>query len=155
MNTEPVVGAQLPRSQKLQWFLSESEWDERTVQTQRLQLLREGKTTASNGQGVLLMRREIARQVTRRLMWGGNIWAVSEKSMMESYQFPAYGQMSRSPIHWKSNHTPPEKSFPKGKNDPAFARNSKWPGNWPKGLLSKDGLSVPLWQIISTERIAV
>ena len=49
----------------------------------------------------------------------------------------------------------PEKSFPKGKNDPAFARNSKWPGNWPKGLLSKDGLSVPLWQIISTERIAV
>src|SRR5260370_6600582 len=28
VNTEPVVGAQLPRAQKLQWFLSESDWDE-------------------------------------------------------------------------------------------------------------------------------
>src|SRR6266700_7972791 len=29
VNTEPVVGAQLPRAQKLQWFLSEADWDER------------------------------------------------------------------------------------------------------------------------------
>src|SRR5450759_5984359 len=32
VNTEPVVGAQLPRAQTLQWFLSESDWDERKVQ---------------------------------------------------------------------------------------------------------------------------
>src|SRR5947207_4372232 len=32
VNTEPVVGAQLPRAQKLQWFLSESSWDERAAQ---------------------------------------------------------------------------------------------------------------------------
>ena len=31
VNTEPLVGAQLPRAQKLQWFLSESTWDERAV----------------------------------------------------------------------------------------------------------------------------
>lgn len=29
VNTEPLVGAQLPRAQKLQWFLSESNWQER------------------------------------------------------------------------------------------------------------------------------
>jgi SRSO17 transposase len=36
VNTEPLVGAQLPRAQKLQWFLSESDWDERQVQAERL-----------------------------------------------------------------------------------------------------------------------
>ena len=46
VNTEPVVGAQLPRAQKLQWFLSESDWDERKVQAERLKLLREDPTTA-------------------------------------------------------------------------------------------------------------
>ncbi len=39
VNTEPVVGAQLPRAQKLQWFLSESDWEERAVHQQRLRLL--------------------------------------------------------------------------------------------------------------------
>jgi hypothetical protein len=29
--TEPVVGAQLPRAQRLQWFLWESDWQERLV----------------------------------------------------------------------------------------------------------------------------
>jgi hypothetical protein len=36
VNTEPMVGAQLPRAQKLPWFLSESDWDERQVQAERL-----------------------------------------------------------------------------------------------------------------------
>ncbi|MFL5701617.1 MAG: transposase, partial [Ktedonobacteraceae bacterium] len=46
VNTEPVVGAQQPRAQKLQWFLSESDWDERKVQAERLTLLREDSATA-------------------------------------------------------------------------------------------------------------
>jgi DDE superfamily endonuclease len=40
VNTEPLVGAQLPRAQKLQWFLTESTWDEREVGARRLSLLR-------------------------------------------------------------------------------------------------------------------
>jgi hypothetical protein len=55
VNTEPVVGAQLPRAQKLQGFLSESDWDERQVQAQRLRLLREDATTVPNAQGVLVI----------------------------------------------------------------------------------------------------
>jgi SRSO17 transposase len=55
VNTEPVVGAQLPRAQKLQWFLSESTWDERQVQAGRLSLLREDPTTAPTADGVLVI----------------------------------------------------------------------------------------------------
>jgi SRSO17 transposase len=54
-NTEPIVGAQAPRAQKLQWFLSESDWDERTIQTERLRLLREDASTAPNARGVLVI----------------------------------------------------------------------------------------------------
>jgi SRSO17 transposase len=54
-NTEPVVGAQLPRAQQLQWFLSESDWDERAVQAQRLQVLRDDPLTAPHAHGVLVI----------------------------------------------------------------------------------------------------
>src|SRR5947209_15261454 len=54
-NTEPIIGAQVPRAQKLQWFLWESDWDERKVQTERLKLLREDASTAPNAQGVLVI----------------------------------------------------------------------------------------------------
>jgi len=54
-NTEPVVGAQLPRAQRLQWFLSESDWSEREVQAERLRLLRQDQATAPTAQGVLVI----------------------------------------------------------------------------------------------------
>ena len=54
-NTEPVVGAQLARAQRLQWFLSESDWSERAVQAERLRLLRADATTAPTAQGVLVI----------------------------------------------------------------------------------------------------
>ncbi len=54
-NTEPVVGAQVARAQRLQWFLSESDWSEREVQTERLRLLREDAATAPTAQGVLVI----------------------------------------------------------------------------------------------------
>src|SRR5258708_14662531 len=55
VNTEPVVGAQQPRAQKLQWFLSESTWDERKVQAKRLRLLRDDPSTAPTRRAVLLI----------------------------------------------------------------------------------------------------
>jgi SRSO17 transposase len=55
VNTEPLVGAQQPRAQKLQWFLSESDWDERQVQAQRLTLLHEDPATAPTSDGVLVI----------------------------------------------------------------------------------------------------
>src|SRR6266700_1222946 len=55
VNTEPVVGAQLPRAQKLHWFLSEADGDERKIQAKRLRLLREDATTAANAHGGLVI----------------------------------------------------------------------------------------------------
>jgi len=55
VHTEPMVGAQQPRAQKLHWFLSESTWDEREVQARRLSLLREDPSTAPHGHGVLVI----------------------------------------------------------------------------------------------------
>jgi hypothetical protein len=52
VNTEPLVGAQLPRAQKLQWFLSESDWEERQVQAERLTRLARGSVDrADSGRG--------------------------------------------------------------------------------------------------------
>jgi SRSO17 transposase len=56
VNTEPVVGAESPRAQKLQWFVSESNWDERQVQAERLKLLCEDPpATAPSTDGVLVI----------------------------------------------------------------------------------------------------
>jgi SRSO17 transposase len=55
VNTEPAVGAQLPRAQKLHWFLSEANWDERAVQQQRLRLLVADPSRAPTSQGVLVI----------------------------------------------------------------------------------------------------
>ena len=49
------MGAQLSRAQRLQWFLSESTWDERQVQAERLSLLRQDPATAPTSDGVLVI----------------------------------------------------------------------------------------------------
>src|SRR6266480_4349121 len=54
-NTEPVVGAQDRQAQFLQWFLCESDWDERTVQNQRLQMLLSDPLTVPSEHGVLVI----------------------------------------------------------------------------------------------------
>ena len=54
-NTEPVVGAQHPRAQGLQWFLSESTWDPARVNARRIALLGTDPLTAPTAQGVLVI----------------------------------------------------------------------------------------------------
>ncbi len=54
-NTEPIVGAQEPRAQGLQWFLSESTWDSDAVNARRLELLRADVATEPTGEGVLVI----------------------------------------------------------------------------------------------------
>jgi DDE superfamily endonuclease len=54
-NTEPIVGAQHPAAQALQWFLSESTWDPETVNRRRLDLLRADPLTAPSTEGVLVI----------------------------------------------------------------------------------------------------
>jgi SRSO17 transposase len=54
-NTEPKIEAQDRRAQKLQWFLTESTWDEQAVNRQRLALLGEEESTAPTAAGVLVI----------------------------------------------------------------------------------------------------
>ena len=54
-NTEPVIGAQHRQAQRLQWFLSESNWDPVMVAKQRVTLLLETPHTAPNAQGALVI----------------------------------------------------------------------------------------------------
>ena len=54
-NVEPVVGAQRPAAQRLQWFLSESTWDAAAITARRLALLRTDPATAPHAGGVLIV----------------------------------------------------------------------------------------------------
>ena len=54
-NAEPIVGAQEPAVQALQWFLSESKWDEQAVSQKRVELLRSHPATAPDAAGVLVI----------------------------------------------------------------------------------------------------
>jgi hypothetical protein len=54
-NAEPIVGAQHPAVQALQWFLSESTWDAEAVTARRVELLRTDPATAPDAAGVLVI----------------------------------------------------------------------------------------------------
>jgi SRSO17 transposase len=125
-NTEPVVGAQLPRAQKLQWFLSESDWDERKVQAERLTLLREDATTAPNTRGVLIIdetgdRKDGHKTAHVARQYLGNLGkidngVVSVTSLWADEQ--VYYPLEIEPYT-------PESYFAKGKNDPDFRTKLK------------------------------
>jgi SRSO17 transposase len=54
-NAEPIIGAQQPRVQSLQWFLSESTWDAAALNARRVDLLRCDPATAPDADGVLVI----------------------------------------------------------------------------------------------------
>ena len=126
VNTEPLVGAQLPRAQKLQWFLSESNWDERQVQEVRLNVLREDPSTAPTEEGVLVIDETGDRKdghqtahVARQYL--GNVGkidngVVSVTSLWADEQ--VYYPLEIEPYT-------PESYFTQGKNDPAFRTKPK------------------------------
>jgi SRSO17 transposase len=141
VNTEPVVGAHLPRAQKLQWFLSESDWEEGKVQAERLRLLREDATTAPNAQGVLVIdetgdRKDGHKTAHVGRQYLGNLGkvdngVVSVTSLWADEQ--VYYPLETEPYT-------PESYFAKGRNDPDFrtklkialqlvqkARQLRWP----------------------------
>ena len=53
--TEPVVGAQAPPAQRLQWFLSESAWEAEALNARRLEVLLRDPATRPHDGGVLVI----------------------------------------------------------------------------------------------------
>src|SRR5918997_1832447 len=120
-NTEPIVGAQHPRAQGLQWFLSESTWSPQAVNAQRLQLLRADPHTVPDAHGVLVIdesgdRKDgaktahVGRQYLANLGKTDNgVVSVSSLWADERVYCPLEVE-PYTPAHW----------FAQGKADPAF-----------------------------------
>jgi len=125
-NTEPLVGAQLPRAQRLQWFLSESTWDERQVQARRLDLLRNDPSMAPNERGVLVIDETGDRKDGHQTAHVGRQYLANVGKIDN-------GVVSVSSL-WADEHVyypvdvepyTPAFYFAKGKNDPQFRTKLK------------------------------
>jgi SRSO17 transposase len=73
-NTEPLAGAQRREAQSLQWFLSESGWDQEQMNERRLELLFEEPLSAPNTQGVLVIDEHGDRKWGKKTAHVGKQW---------------------------------------------------------------------------------
>ena len=147
-NVEPVVGAQRPAAQRLQWFLSESTWDAAAVTARRLELLRADPATAPHAGGVLIIDETGDRKDgrPRRRMWGGSIWATGARRSRGWSRWAASGPTRACTIHSPSSHTPRRPGSPRGKPTPPSAPSprSRWhwwtspAHDWPFGAVVAD-----------------
>ena len=126
VNTEPLVGAQLPRAQKLQWFLSELNWDERQIQAERLKLLRDNPATAPNAQGALVIdetgdRKDGHKTAHVARQYLGNVGKIENGVVSVSSLW------ADEDVYYPLEVEPytPESYFAQGKNDPAFRTKPK------------------------------
>jgi hypothetical protein len=121
VGSEPVVGAQAPSVQRLQFFLSESPWDAEAINRQRLELAVADPVTAPHADGVLVIddsgdrkagtrTAHVARQYLGSIgKVDGGIVAVTSLWADERIYYP---------LHLRP-YTPAER-LPKGKADPDF-----------------------------------
>jgi SRSO17 transposase len=120
-NTEPIVGAQGAPSQRLQFFLSESGWDEEAVNARRLELLWEDSATRAHEDGVLVIDETGDRK-------DGKATAYVAHQYLSSVGRIANGIVSVSsvwadesiyyPLHMEPYE--PAERLPDGRADPAF-----------------------------------
>jgi hypothetical protein len=126
VNTEPLVGAQLPRAQKLQWFLSESNWDERQVQEERLKLLRDNPATAPNALGALIIDETGDRKDGNKTAYVARQY-LSNVGKMENAVVSVSSLWADEDVYYPLEVEPytPESYFAQGKGDPAFRTKPK------------------------------
>src|SRR6266571_7824719 len=121
VNTEPVVGAQLPRAQALQWFLSEADWDERKIQESRLRLLREDPTTAPTSKGVLVIDETGDRKDGHKTAHVGRQY-LGKLGKVDNGVVSVTSLWADEEIYYPVDFEPytPAHHFEKGEDDPAF-----------------------------------
>jgi len=126
INTEPLVGAQLPRAQKLQWFLSESTWDERKIGARRLHLLQEDPSTAPNGQGVLVIDETGDRKDGHKTAHVGRQY-LGKLGKIDNGVVSVTSLWADEQVYYPLLIEPytPESSFAKGRKDPGFRTKLK------------------------------
>jgi SRSO17 transposase len=126
VNTDPLVGAQLPRAQKLQWFLTESTWDEREVGARRLHLLRQDPSTAPNEQGVLVIDETGDRKDGHHTAHVGRQY-LGNLGKIDNGVVSVTSLWADAQVYYPLQVEPytPESYFAKGRNDPAFRTKLK------------------------------
>ena len=125
-NTEPDVGAQHPRAQGMQWFLSESTWQERQVQQCRLRLLLDEPGTAPNGQGVLVIDEHGDRKRGHKTAHIGKQY-LANLGKLDTGVVSVTSLWADEHIYYPIDFEPytPADYFEKGKQDPAFRTKLK------------------------------
>lgn len=120
-NTEPVVGAQAPAAQRLQWFLSESTWDAGAVTTRRLDVLRADPATAPHAGGVLIIDETGDRKDGDQTAHVGRQY-LGNRGKIENGVVSVGSLWADEGVYYPLAVEPytPERWFADGKADPAF-----------------------------------
>jgi hypothetical protein len=120
-NVEPIVGAQSPEAQSLQWFLSESTWDPDAVNTQRLALLRADPLTAPSKEGVLVIDEHGDRKWGRKTAHVGKQY-LANLGKVDTGVVSVSSLWADERVYYPLEIEPytPAHHFARGKSDPAF-----------------------------------
>jgi hypothetical protein len=119
--TEPVLGAQAPPAQRLQWFLSESPWDAAALNDRRLALLLADPATRPHEEGVLIIdetgdRKDGTRTAHVAHQYLGSVGRIANGIVSVTSLW------ADEDVYYPLHVAPytPAKRLPKGKDDPAF-----------------------------------
>jgi SRSO17 transposase len=125
-NTEPVSGAQRKEAQGLQWFLSESTWDQEKVNERRLELLLKDPTTAPDKRGVLVIDEHGDRKWGRHTAHVGRQW-LANIGKTENGVVSVSSLWADERVYYPVSFEPytPSHHFEGGKNDPRFRTKLK------------------------------
>src|SRR5829696_3678978 len=125
-NTEPVAGAQRKEVQSLQWFLSESGWDQQELNGRVLELLFEDSATAPNGEGVLVIDEHGDRKWGKKTAHVGKQW-LANIGKTDNGVVSVSALWADEGVYWPHDFEPytPAHHFQGGKNDPKFRTKLK------------------------------
>lgn len=120
-HAEPIVGAQHPTVQRLQWFLSESPWDATAITARRLALLREDAGTAPHSGGVLIVDETGDRKDGAKTAHVGRQY-LGNRGKIENGVVSVSSLWADERVYYPLAVEPytPERWFAQGKADPAF-----------------------------------
>lgn len=124
--TEPYVGAQHPRAQGMQWFLSEASWQEKQVQQRRLQVLFREPSTAPNEQGVLVIDEHGDRKKGHKTAHIGRQY-LANLGKTDNGVVSVTSLWADEQVYYPLDFEPytPADYFAEGKHDPAFRTKLK------------------------------
>jgi hypothetical protein len=118
---EPVVGAQHPAVQRLQFFLSESRWDHEEINTRRLELLLADPATTPHPGGVLVIDDSGDRKDGTATAHIGRQW-LGRLGKTDNGIVTVTTVWADERVYYPVHAVPytPAKHFPRGKSDPDF-----------------------------------